>query len=301
MLGKLIKNSIKSSMAAVYTIYITLACMAAVLGILIIFDFTSLGKTGMLAALVSKLVVAAALCVTALVAVLLTIVAVFSDFSKSMYGKQGHLTMTLPVRSSSLLLSKWMAGTICILISYIVLYLCFILCASSVLNDLLTYINAGDTASNNLYAYLWGVIKYVIEASGAPMPSTGIIFTLVNLYAFRGGVQLCIFVLEVFFAITLSKVRPFNKTRRLGAILYFFGMYLLVYGFSTLVSKLINIYLLINSDYAFTFTVAERDVALAWANGMGAFPVTSIYCSIIMSIAIFLVTALLVDRKVNVD
>lgn len=301
MLGKLIKHSFRSNLSAVYTIYITMACMGIVLGLLIALDFTSVGTSGSVAALISKVVVSAALCVTAVVAVLLTLVAVFSDFTKSMYGKQGHLTMSLPVRSSSLLLSKWIAGTGCILISYIALYLSLIFCASSVLGDLLGYINAGDNESYNIYAIAWQFITYAVQASGNVLPDKSIIFTMVNLYAFKGAIQLCIFVLLVFFSLTLSKVRPFNSLKGIGPILYFFGGNLIVSGFSRLVAKLINIYLLIDADYAFTFTISESDVALAWSRGLGAFPVTSIYCTVIMSIAVFLLTALLIDRKINVD
>ncbi|MBR6780746.1 MAG: hypothetical protein IKM24_07005, partial [Clostridia bacterium] len=104
MLGKLIKNGFKSNLSATFTIYITMLIMSVVLGALILFDFTSFGTNGAVAALVSKLVVSAALCVTSIVSVILTLVAVFGDFSRSMYGTEGHLTMALPVRGSALLL-----------------------------------------------------------------------------------------------------------------------------------------------------------------------------------------------------
>lgn len=301
MLGKLIKNGFKSNFSATYTIYITMLVMSIILGALIMFDFTSVGTNGAVAALVSKLVVSVALCITAIISVILTLVAVFGDFSRSMYGPQGHLTMALPVRGSALLLAKWLSGAVCVIISYLVFYLSLIFCSFSVLTDLSGYINAGDAASYNIYAIAWQFITYAIQASGKIIPDESIIFTVVNLYAFEGGVRVCIFVLLVFFAVTLAHVYPFNKLKKLGPIVYFFGGFAVVEGFSRLMSKLINVYLLIDTRYAFTFTIYESEANLAWSKGLGAFPITTIYCTVIMSIAVFLVTALLIDRKVNVD
>lgn len=301
MLGKLIKNGFKSNLSATFTIYITMLIMSVVLGALILFDFTSLGSNGAVAALVSKLVVSLALCVTSIVSVILTLVAVFGDFARSMYGTEGHLTMALPVRGSSLLLAKWLSGTACVIISYMVFYLSLIFCAFSVITDLSGYINAGDAASYNVYAIAWQFITYSIQAAGKIIPDENIIFTVVNLYAFEGGVRVCIFVLLVFFAVSLAHVRPFNKLKKFGPILYFFVGFGLVEGFSFLMSKLVNIYLLIDARYAFTFTIYESEANLAWSKGLGAFPITTIYCSVLMSIAVFLVTAYLIDRKVNVE
>ncbi len=301
MLGKLIKNGFRSNLSATYTIYITMLVLSVVLGALIMFDFTSVGTNGAVAALISKLVVSLALCITSIISVILTLVAVFGDFGKSMYGQQGHLTMALPVRGSALLLAKWLSGAVCVIISYLVFYLSLIFCSFSVLTDLSGYINAGDAASYNVYAIAWQFITYAIQASGRIIPDESIIFTIVNLYAFEGGVRACIFVLLVFFAVTLAHVAPFDKLKKLGPIVYFFGSFAVVEGFSRLMSKLINVYLLIDTRYAFTFTIYESEANLAWSKGLGAFPITTIYCTLIMSIAVFLVTALLIDRKVNVD
>ncbi|MBQ3085943.1 MAG: hypothetical protein IJC45_01275 [Clostridia bacterium] len=301
MLGKLIKNGFKSNLSATFTIYITMLIMSVVLGALILFDFTSFGTNGAVAALVSKLVVSAALCVTSIVSVILTLVAVFGDFSRSMYGTEGHLTMALPVRGSALLLAKWISGTLCVIISYLVFYLSLIFCAFSVLTDLSGYINAGDAASYNVYAIAWQFITYAIEASGKIIPDESIIFTMVNLYAFEGAVRVCIFVLLVFFSITLAHVRPFNKIKKLGPILYFFASFAVVEGISKLVSAMVKVYMLIDANYAFTFTLYESEANLAWSYGLGAYPITGVYCSALMSIAVFLVTAYLIDRKVNVD
>ncbi len=301
MLGKLIKNGFKSNLSATFTIYITMLIMSVVLGALILFDFTSFGTNGAVAALVSKLVVSLALCVTAIVSVILTLVAVFGDFTRSMYGTEGHLTMALPVRGSALLLAKWIAGALCVIISYFVFYLSLVFCAFSVLTDLSGYINAGDAASYNVYAIAWQFITYAIQASGKVIPDESIIFTMVNLYAMEGAIRVCIFVLLVFFAVTLSHVRPFNKSKKLGPILYFFASFAVIEGIAKLISKVVNIYMLVDANYAFTFSMQESEANLAWSYGLGAYPITGVYCSLIMSIAVFLVTAYLIDRKVNVD
>ena len=107
-------------------------------------------------------------------------------------------------------------------------------------------------------------------------------------------------MLLVYFAVTLSHVRPFNKLGKIGKVLYFFGAFFVVQTLSTLVTKLIKIYVVV-SETAFTFTLSERDIQLAWSNGYGAFAITGVYVTAVLAVVVFLFTTLLIDRKVNVN
>ena len=124
MLGKLIKHSFKANASAVYNVYIAMGIVGIVMLFLMLIDWTSWGDRGITMGMVFKGIAAFALCLTALVGVILTFVAVFGEFERSMYSKEGHLTFTLPVKSSSLLLAKWISGSFWVILSYTAFCLC---------------------------------------------------------------------------------------------------------------------------------------------------------------------------------
>ena len=138
------------------------------------------------------------------------------------------------------------------------------------------------------------------EAAGINTPSMTVLFNLASLYAIDGGVRAFVFVLMVFFAVSLAHSRPFDKLGKMGKVLYFFGVFFIVQTFAGIVTKLIKIYLVI-SESAFTFTISEREVQAAWSLGYGAFPITNVYVVAVLSVVLFLATAYIIDRKVNVD
>lgn len=299
MLGKLTKNSFKAYASSVYNIYIAMGIIGVIMLVLLMFDWTKWGDTGIGVGMLIKVVASAALCITAAIGVIMTLVAVFSEFARNMYGNEGHLTLSLPVKSSTLLMSKWIAGSFWVLLSYITLVIAafgsFIYVARhsmSVVQD------------NDMYMSVYEMIKQMVEqifySSGAVAPKMSVLLNLAGIYAFSGGVRVCVFVLEAFFAITLSHCVPFHKPGKAGNILYFFGIFGIIWVFSAIVTKLVKIYLVV-SDTAFTFTLSEYEVQAAWKLGFGAYSVTNLYCTIIATVFLFIVTCLLLERKVNAD
>lgn len=299
MLGKLTKNSFKANASSVYNIYIAMGIIGVIMLVLLLVDWTKWGDTGIGVGLLIKILASGALCITAAIGVIMTFVSVFSDFSRSMYGAEGHLTLTLPVRSSTLLLSKWLAGSFWVVLAYVVLCLCgfgsFIYCIKHSIS-----IVEGNEAYYSVYELVTQMANQIFASSGISTPSMGVILNLAGIYAFSGGVRACVFVLLVYFAITISHCRTFNKAGKLGRVLYFFGIFFIVNTFSAIVTKLVKIYVVI-SDAAFTFTLSESEVAAAWKSGFGAYSITNLYCTAIAAVFIFLVTCVLIDSRVNAD
>ena len=299
MLGKLIKNAFKSNASAVYNNYIAMGVIAVIMLILMLVDWTKWGDRGIGVGMAIKVVAAGALCLTAFICVILTFVSVFAEFNRSMYGREGQLTLTLPVRASSLLFAKWLSGSFWIILSYTALCLCGFGSVLYLLRHSMSVIE-GDADYFNVYTLVVEMIRQFADAAGIATPNITVVFNLASIYAIMGGVRACVFVLLVYFSITLSNCRPFHKAGKLGAVLYFFGVTFIVLTVSAVVSKLFKVYLVVSQD-AFTFALSEQEVQAAWANGYGAAAISNVYVSALLAVGVFLITAMLIDRRVNVS
>ena len=299
MLGKLIKNSFKANASAVYNNYIAMGIIAVIMLILMFVDWTKWGDRGVGVGMAIKVAASAALCLAAFVCIVLTFISVFGEFRRSMYDNEGQLTLTLPVRSSSLLFAKWLSGSFWIILSYTA----FCLCAFGSFVYLIRHsmgVIEGDADYYGIFTLVKEMISQLAEAAGINAPSITVVLNLVSVHAILGGVRACVFVLFVYFAVTLANCRPFHKLGMLGAILYFFGVTFIVHTVAALVAKFIKVYIVV-SETAFTFVVSEAEAKAAIANGYGTAAITNVYITALLAVAVFLITAMLIDRKVNVS
>lgn len=299
MLGKLIKNAFKANASTVYNVYIAMGIMGVVMLVLLFIDWTKWGDTGVGLGLAIKALISFILCLTAGIAVIMTFMSVISEFRRNMFEKEGHLTLSLPVRSSSLLLAKWVSGSFWVLLSYFVLCLCALGSFLYVARHSLAVVQ-GNEMYNSIYNLVIEMIDQFCEAAGVVTPPLSVFLNLAGLYAFSGAVKGCVFVLLVYFALTLSHCRPFHKLGKAGEVIYFFGGAFVVTTFASLVTKLVKIYIVI-SETNFTFTLSEKEVEAAWNLGFGAFSITNLYCTAICAVFVFLITAFLIDRKANAN
>lgn len=299
MLGKLIKNSFKANAYSVYPTYIAMGIIGTVMAVLVLVDWTRWGDTGVGVGLAIKGVASFALVLTALVGVVLTFIAVFREFQNSMYRREGQLTLSLPVKSSSLLFAKWLSGSFWVILSYTALCLCAFGSFLYLMRHSMGVIE-GDESIFSIYTLVTEMVSQFAEAAGINAPSLTVVLNLVSLYAISGGIKACVFVILVYFGVTLSHCRPFHKLGTAGSILYFFGGFAVSQTFSSLIDRFLKIFIVVSED-AFTFTLSQAEVEAAWARGFGAFSITETYCSVIMAVAFFLITTLLIERKVNVD
>ncbi len=299
MLGKLTKNSFKANMSSVSNVYLAMGIIAVIMLGLLFIDWTKWGDTGIGLGLVIKIVSSSALCLTAAIGIIMTVAGVVGEYQRNMFGAEGHLTMTLPVRSSTLLLSKWISGSFWVIVSYLVLCLCAFGSFIYIVKHSVDIVQGNDMYYS-VYELVVEMVEQLCYSAGIATPSIAVLLSLASIYAFDGAIRIIVFVLLVFFAITLSHCRPFHKTGKAGKILYFFGAFLGVNVFSSMITKFIKIYIII-SETAYTFTLSEAEVAAAWDLGFGAYAVTNLYCTAIAAVFVFLVTTVLIDRHVNVS
>lgn len=299
MLGKLTKNSFKANMHSVSGVYVAMGIIGVIMAVLLLVDWTEWGDTGIGLGLVIKILASCALCLTAGIGMIMTITGIVSEYQRNMFGHEGHLTMTLPVKSSTLLLSKWISGSFWVLLNYLLLCVCAFGSLIYVINHSVNIVQ-GNSMYYSVYELVVQMIEELCRSAGIATPSMSVLLSLASLYAFDGAVRACVFVLIVFFAITISNCRPFHKIGKFGKIIYFFLTFFAVSTFSSMVTKLIKIYFII-SETAYTITLSEAEVAAAWDLGFAAYSITNLYCTAMAAIFIFVVTTILIDRRVNVS
>lgn len=299
MLGKLVKNSFKANFSSVSNVYLAMGIMAVVVGASYLFDWTKVGESGVWFGFGIKALVDVALILTSVIGTIMTLVGVISEFNKNFFGPEGHLTLALPVRSSTLLLSKWISGSFWIGLSYLLIYVCVIGSAIDLANYSMSVINSYSEFSSVSALFTEG-LEAILAAAGVNMPSFAVLLSYFSIVAFDGAVRVIIFVLLMFFAITISHCRPFHKLGKFGKIVYFFISTFAVSTFAKMITSLVKIYLLI-SETTFSFTLSEADVAMVWDMGCAAYPITNLYCTAIAGVFVFLITTVLIDRHVNVS
>ena len=102
MFGKLLKNDLKAQWYSVAPIFLCIFVIAAVSEIFVLVSKNNVVST--LGGLLVSLVL--------LFACFVIIIAVAMMFSKTVFGRAGYLTLTLPVKTRSLIWSKTLSGLI---------------------------------------------------------------------------------------------------------------------------------------------------------------------------------------------
>lgn len=299
MLGKLTKNTFKANMSSVSNVYVAMGIIGVIMLVLLFVDWSKWGDTGIGLGLVIKILASCALCLAAGIGLLMTVTGIVAEYKRNMFGDEGHLTMSLPVRSSTLLLSKWIAGSFWVLLNFLLLCVCGFGSFIYIVKHSVDLVQGNDMYYS-VYELIVELGEGLFASAGITAPSLPVLLSLASIYAFSGAIKIVVYLLLIFFAITLSHCRPFHKVGKAGKILFFFGGVFAVETFAAMITKLIKIYIII-SETAYTFTLSEAEVAAAWDLGFGAFSITNIYCTAIASVFIFLITTVLIDRHVNVS
>lgn len=273
MLGKLIKNDMKSAARGVSNIYIAMAVVIAVMGASLFFDMNA-GKAFSSLALIS----------VSLIAIVVTIAATLGDFRKTVFGDRGYLTNTLPVKGPALLFSKWLTSMVWITISYLLVFFCM---------WLVYYYWTGEDANSSLTMFL-----QVLPEVG--LPTADILLKTIALIAVKGILLITVFVLEVFFAVTLSNVSPFHKLGGVAPVLYFFGIFGIITFCSSRLERVFTSALLINADGQIVFSADQAVIDSIRMTGGASVTLTQIYVQAIAALLLFVITAELLDRKVNI-
>jgi len=275
MLGRLLKNDIKSASRSTVFIYFALLIALGALLISLVTDY-GLGKA--LSAMLLPLI--------ALLGFIVTIFAVFMDYRKTMFGDRGYLTNTLPVTSISLLFSKMLSSFLWIFISYVITIASFV--------GAVYYIMEIENGEVDFSLVLDTILPII------GLPSVDVSVTALLAVAVKIMLQFIVFVAIAFFSLTLSNIRPFQRFGLFGAIITFFILYGLFTFVGNKIGSFLDMNLLIYRDTTYGFTMDPevlRGVIVAGGYGISLTPV---FFQMLLSVVIFIVTSDLLEKRVNI-
>ena len=271
MLGKLLKHEFKHSARYVMAIY---ACTAAVLAVMVI---ALLIKMTWLSVAASVILYFAGLLV-----VIMTLVAVIKNFYDSLYTNQGYLSFTLPVKCSTLLVSKVIVSFVWIIASVVALALIY----------LVIFFNARAQSNGEL-----GSILEILRDSGLldMLPSGAMIAKALVYFALILLLTVLTFVGFVYFSVTLANTRPLQKHPKLFGFLIFFGSYAIT---NSIGAKL-------TYSLPLSVTVTETGVKLALtskerSDAMFAFGIGGTIFMALVALGMLFATGWIMEHKVNI-
>lgn len=273
MFGKLVKNDFKSSARGVAAIYFAggIATVAMLISL-----FTGFG--------VGKILATVVLMATCWLVMIVTIVQMFADFRKTMFMDRGYLTNTLPVKSFALVFSKWLVSIIWILLSCVYMALCYVM----------------------LYAYTSGedgiaAFKMVLEY--LPMlglPEITVLKKAIPFFAVKFFCWIAANVAIVYFSVTFSNIKPFDRFGAFGIIVAFFAVFAVVNVLGNKLDDLVSFAVVVGSDAKLSLSVDRDLISSANYSGGCYVSLTQIYFEIIAAAGLFIGTSELIEKKINV-
>ncbi len=235
MFGKLLKNDLKAQWHSMSTIFSVIMAVAVIGEACTVFsDKQVVIVFGGLAVILSLLFACAFI-----------LIAVAMLFSKTMFGRAGYLTLTLPVKTSSLIWSKTVSGLIWAFAVYFLFIGSFILWIHQVKETL-----GGDVVES---------AEAILSIFG--VPSFKVISIVVIFFSVSLAVSILLIVQSLFLGVTCSNITPVSKLGNIGAIAIFAVTFLALQKVSTEASALLPFGMVVSPDLI-TFTSNTNEAAL---------------------------------------
>ncbi len=273
MLGKLLKHDLKAGARRMGNIYLA----ALIAGFAMIFSsFTQNG--------IVKFLSISAVIVIAGIAVIMTFAGVIFGANKSLFGREGYLTQTLPVRTSTLIFSKWLSSCIWLVVSYSVAVVSIVFVAYYSMNS-----------SQDGTQMMFDIISSLLDILGG----SGKAFKIwLVVYALIGLFNMCVLVMLIIFTITFSNVRPFHKLGTFGIIIYLAIIIFVIQGATNALADLCDVTLIIQ-ETGLSMTVSENVILNATLTGGRALGLTGVYFKSVVAVFLYILTVQLTESKIN--
>ncbi len=266
MLGKLIKNEFKAGLHSIANIYIAAFAAVALMAISLTFEIAWMTAISLVAVIV-----------VALGILIVTLISIVSNFNKTLFRDQGYLSFTLPVTSGQLLFAKAFCSFCWLILSYASLVAIFVA---------IFYFASEQVGEENI-----AMIKILISTM-AELPDAGAVISVVAALVTRVFLKITFLVAEIFFAISLSNVRPFQRQSFIPAILIFIVLYGVLNTASTFLSAYVPLSLLVSVQgiELTTQAMASGGMVLSLADVIFEFVLTCLF---------FYLSAWFMNHKIN--
>ncbi|MBE6776164.1 MAG: hypothetical protein E7543_08260 [Ruminococcaceae bacterium] len=271
MLGKLIKHELRHSARYTMAIYAAVIVISAVMGLSLLSSATWLGVMS-----------CGALYLTGIIAVIVTLVSVIKNFYDTLFGRQGYLTLTLPVKCSSLLISK-------VIVSFIWIVASFALMA---LTMIMIFFYAKEKSSG-----YFSMMSEAISLSGILelLPSASTVVKLLTVAAIWAVITIFTYVSFVYFTVTVANTRAFQSHPKILGGLVFLG----IFSLNNTVGNMLTAYLplsfnLGNDTVYFAFQQMDKVQDALFSYGVGG----TVFSGL-LALGLLFLTGYILENKVN--
>lgn len=270
MLGKLIKHEIRHSARYHLAILIATVAVTAVVGLSLLTD------SSVLAALTCF-----ALIITGIATVIVTLVSVIKNFYDTIYGRQGYLTLTLPVKGSTILLSKVLVSFLWIIIGFVATAVPYLL--------IFLYAKVKTSALTDMFG---DALKGILSM----LPESDVLILFLIVMVLLIIAEILTYVGYVYFSVTVANTRLFHNHPKFFGGLTFFGIMILVSQIGNFIGEIIPFSFVVTYDNAyFSFKQAE-EIAAAFL----IYPIGGTIFSGIVAVALLALTGYVIENKVNI-
>lgn len=272
MLGKLIKNEFKQTSRSLIAVYSAAGVSIVLMLLSYLTKIAWLGATG-----------SAALIFIGALAILMTLVMVINNFARSLYGAQGYLSFTLPVKCSSLLFSKFIVSFVWIIVSYIVMLL-----------TVFIVIWYTKSQSNGMLEGIFDMVSQ-LQIVG-DLPTLKLIAEYLLILGSGSIVTVISFVSFIYFAVTVANTRKFQSKPVLFGMIFFFIVYF--------INKVVSTELML--DLPLTIYVSGEGIGIGFESMQNAGSVLFSYgiggkiFTLVFSVLLLVITGRIMEKKVNV-
>ncbi len=227
MLGKLIKHELRHSARYTMSIYTAVIVISAVMGLSLLSSATWLGVMSCFA-----------LYAAGFITVIITLVSVIKNFYDTLFGRQGYLTLTLPVKCSNLLISK-------VIVSFIWIVASFLLMA---LTLVMIFFYAREKSSG-----YFTLVSDAISLSGLleMLPSASTVMALLFVAAVWAIITIFTYVSFVYFTVTVANTRLLQSHPKFIGGLIFLVIFSLNNTIGNVLTQYIPITFNVGSDRVF--------------------------------------------------
>ena len=277
MFGKLLKNDMKAQFSSTSILLIVMASVAAAAEIMIYTSDVNTPGGTLTRALGGGLVF-----LTFVVAWIIMMVVVALLFNRSLFDYEGYLTLSLPVKTSSLVFSKMTSGLIWISTTFALMMGSLVLWYHQLATAM------GEEGINTL--------ELILGLVGAP--SMDVIVFCVMMFFLSLALLVLFWVESMFFGITLSHVSPLSKLGKFGAIVFTIVTIIVLNKVIGVVSDLLPFGMIVTEEnYIFASNIFDTGAKYP---GSVAFNFTNYILTLLVGLGLNVPVIYFIKNKVNI-
>ena len=273
MLGKLLKHEFLATGRVMGALYAVVGIiMAYVLGSYYISKDTA--STGQMLGIMVLLLISSC-------SFFLTAVVMITNFQKSLYGDQGYLSFTLPVKGSSLLISKILVSTVW----FIAAFVCLMGTAA-----ISFFVIKEDVIGEDTFATIESLLPIFLEGKSISTVLTTVVLMMVGYF-----LRFAVITIAMYFAISLANTRHFQKHYLLWTIVFTVAILFAVANISDIISGRIVVGLsIIGNKLSLITSYAEAGIGASYID------LVSIIVYLLFGVGLYYATFYVMNKKVNI-